>query len=268
MRFFKIGDLITRVGVPAGKEYDINWGGFAEFGIAKDHWSMYRDGLDKKLFFPYRVNQVVPAGIEPAEATMIITWRETLSYLKRMGIKPGSRILVTGSGGNALAFAAHAGNLGASCIVLTGNRQREPEARAAGATGYFDYQSADVANEIGEKYPEGFDFIIDAVGRQGNLDNVIHLLTKEGTLGVYGLDNFNTYTLNPWKPGGSFKFYNGGYNEEETHDEVLGFMKKGLLDAGIWMDLSNPLALKDIGDAFSSEVPRSGKVKKLIRLKA
>ena len=41
----------------------------------------------------------------PAAATMMITWRETHSYISRLGVKPGSRLLILGSGGNGFSFA-------------------------------------------------------------------------------------------------------------------------------------------------------------------
>ena len=42
VRSFRTGDLITRAGTlpPPGADFHVNWGGFAEYGIARDHWVM------------------------------------------------------------------------------------------------------------------------------------------------------------------------------------------------------------------------------------
>ena len=58
-------------------------------GIARDHWAMQADGLPKRSGRGSRWNQVLPPHFDPAAATMLTTWRETLSYLTRMGLKAG-----------------------------------------------------------------------------------------------------------------------------------------------------------------------------------
>ena len=47
VRYFEVGALITRVGAPPAGGYSVNWGGFAEYGIAKDHRVMREDGVDR-----------------------------------------------------------------------------------------------------------------------------------------------------------------------------------------------------------------------------
>jgi len=85
---------------------------------------MKEDGRPSAEWSAYRVNEIVPPDIDPAEATMLITWRETLSFIQRMGLRAGKSILIVGSGGNGLAFAAHAKNLGASAVAMIGSAER------------------------------------------------------------------------------------------------------------------------------------------------
>jgi NADPH:quinone reductase-like Zn-dependent oxidoreductase len=134
VRHFAVGDLVTRVGTLPTAELDVNWGGFAEYGIARDHRAARQDGLPAAEWNSFRVNQVLPAGCDPRAATMMITWRETLSYITRMGIGAGAAVLIIGSGGNGLAFTAHAANLGATRVAVLGSAGREGVARSAGAT--------------------------------------------------------------------------------------------------------------------------------------
>jgi len=267
VRYLEEGDLITRVGTPPAEDgsFDIAWGGYTELGIARDHRAMREDGRPEELWRGYRVNRVIPDEIDPAAATMIITWRETLSYLSRMGVGAGSSVLVIGSGGNGLAFAAHARNLGAAEVVMVGSPLREGNARAVGVSKLFDYHAEQIDEEICEAYPDGFDYLIDAVGKTGQIDRVLPVLRPEGTVGLYGIDDFDNAAINPRRARGTFTYFNGGYDEADTHDAVIGFMRDGALDAGVWLDLEHPFELDSIHDAFDALRGRK-MVKAVIRL--
>jgi L-iditol 2-dehydrogenase len=269
VRYLKPGDLLTRVGTRPAGEFSINWGGFAEYGLASDHRAMAEDGLPRSAWNRYRVNQLLPPGTDPRAATLMITWRETLSYITRMGVGPGARVLVMGSGGNGLAFVSHAANLGARQVVALGNAEREGLARAAGATDYLDYRSAGVGGQLsalaGAAEAEGFDFAIDAVGRSGMLDLALPRTARGGCVGIYGMDSFGRYSLNPQLARGSFTFYNGGYDEAETHEQVLGFWGAGKLHPDIWLDLEHPFQLEQIGEALEAASSRR-LVKALVKL--
>ena len=258
VRHFKEGDIVTRVGTlpsPNG-QFDIAWGGFAQFGIARDHWAMRKDGLPRETWDKFRVNQLVPTGIDAAAATMIITWRETLSYITRMGVHGGTKILVIGSGANGLAFTAHAKNLGVQHIVQVGNSQRKALALVLGAHEYFDYKTDDLASLMAQTNPQGFDVIIDVLGRQKVIDMVLPLLKPGGMIGVYGVDESNTLSFSYHKAPGSFVCYKGHYDEEESHGQVVSFMRNGLLKAEHWLDLKHPFPLQDINKAFEAVIER------------
>ncbi len=254
VRNYTVGDLVTRVGTPSPLtgEFQVNWGGYAEFGIVRDHWAMREDGLPASEWSGYRINQVLPSDFDPAAATMIITWRETLSYLNRMGVGQGARVLISGSGGNGLAFAAHAANRGAAQVTVIGSPARETAARAVGASDYYDYGGVGLIERIDQALPGGYDFIIDAVGKSGQLDAILPLLKAGGTVGIYGIDDWGKCALNPTRARGTFTFYNGGYDEEETHAQIVDDVQRGKLNAAHWLDLEHPYALSDINQAFDA----------------
>ncbi len=252
VRNIKVGDIITHVGTPAVGEYSSTWGGYAEFGLACDHWAAKEDGRPKAEWYSDRRQQLVPDGIAPPEATMIITWRETFSYITRMGVGAGASLLVLGSGGNGLSFAAHAANLGASPVVMIGSAGREEVARAVGVGDYFDYKTEDNEGAVRERYPEGFDFIIDAVGKKGMLDAALPFLKDSGTVTIYGVDDYGACVINPTPARGTFTYANRGYDEEEAHEQGCAFIKQGKLQAGYWVDLANPFPLERINDAFAA----------------
>lgn len=268
VKSYKEGDLVTRVGYlpPPGFKIAVQWGGFAEKGIARDHKEMKKAGLPAEQWDWYTPTRVLPPDFDPAAATMIITWRETFSFITRMGVGPGARVLVLGSGGNGLAFTAHATNLSSARVAVVGNPGREEIARSAGATDYFDYKTDDLVNVIKETCMEGFDFIIDAVGKKGMLDNVLPALNPDGKVSIYGIDDSGQCVVNPVHARGTFTYFNGGYSEAESHDAIVDFIRQGRLNARLWLDLDHPYALDDITSAFEA-VSRRKTVKALVKLR-
>ncbi len=259
VRHFQVGDLITRVGAPPSEGLAVNWGGFAEYGLAKDHWAMRADGLPAEAWRPYRVNQVLPPDTDPRAATMVITWRETLSYVTRMGIGTGAHVLVMGSGGNGLSFAAHAANLGAT-VAMIGSASRESLGRAVGAAAYLDYRAADLRERLAQLPPA--DFVIDAVGKAGQIDLALPYLKSGGTVGIYGIDDYGRCLINPHAARATFTVYNGGYDEAETHEAIVTYIETKRLHAEVWLDLAHPFPLEDIAEAI--EAARQRKVVKAL----
>ena len=265
VRHLKPGDVITRVGTLPVPGYDVNWGGFAEFGIARDHWAAEEDGLPKDDWFAYRVNQLLPDDVDPAAATMLITWRETYSYLTRMNFAAGASVLLIGSGGNALSFANHAHNLGAARVAMIGNAARAEVARAVGVDHFFDYHQADEIQHLHEVQPAGFDYVLDVVGKSNMLDAGLAFLRPGGIVSVYGMDDYGACLLNPTHARGTFTYASYGYDEAEAHQPVVAFMRAGKLDARHWLNLDTPFPLLKINAAF--EAVKSRKVvKALVKL--
>gem|GEM_PF-193873 len=270
VRNLRVGDLVTRVSAPADPTIglSVSWGGFAQYGIARDHWAMRADGLKRSLWNSYRPNQVIPPNFDPAAATMIITWRETLSYVSRMRIHKGSRVLVLGTGANGLSIANQAANAEAQAVLVVGSTARKEAAMRVGATDFRDYKStapdkhgawtrvsrptaASAPDSLKADYPDGFDFIIDAVGKRDNLNTYLPMLRAGGTVGVYGIDDYNIYSMNPLLPGGSFTFFNGGYDEEESHARVVDLIRTGGLRADDYLTQGNIVPLDDIEQAYA-----------------
>ena len=256
VRNLKPGDVITRVGCPAVGDVTPGWGGFAEVGIATDWRAMQEDGVagwqDKT------VQQILPADIDPAVGTLFITWRETLSYVTRMGFRPGVSVLVLGSGGNGLAFVSHARNLGATRVAMVGSAARAADATKAGATEYHDYRREDAWKPLAGS----FDFVIDSVGAATNVQRGQQCLKAGGTIGIYGLDEAGKISLTP---GNTFTFYGGGYDEAEAHEAVLKFYRAGKLNPAVWIDRSRTFTLADINQAFAAVASRQ-LVKPLVKL--
>lgn len=260
VRNLKPGDMVTRVGCPDVGGVSSGWGGFAEIGIATDWRAMQEDGVEG--WQGSTVNQILPPDIDPAVGTLFITWRETLSYITRMGVKPGVSVLVIGSGGNGLAFVSHARNLGATKVTLVGSASRAAEGKLAGATACLDYRQEKCWEQAKAEVADGYDFVIDAVGKAEMVAKGQDCLKAGGTIGIYGLDECGKIQL---APGKTFTFYGGGYDEAETHEAILKFYRAGKLNPSVWFDRKNSFALTDIVQAFEA-VRKRELIKPLIRL--
>jgi Zn-dependent alcohol dehydrogenase len=149
--------------------------------------------------------------------------------------------------------------------VGLGSAAREATARVVGVTQYSDYRDATAITKLNEAYPQGFDIIIDAVGQAGQLDMALPLLTNGGMVGIYGIDEWGKCSINPVHARGTFTFYNGGYDEEETHAQVVQYIQQDKLRAGDWLDMQHPFDLKDINAAFDALHKRK-MIKAVVRL--
>lgn len=266
VRHYKLGDLVTRAGAPGGNGVNAGWGGFAEFGIVKDHWAMAADGLPASEWLGSRNNQIVPTGVDPTVAPMFTSWRETLSTSIRMGIGAGASVLIAGSGGNGLAFAANARNLGADCIAMVGSAQRETMVKAKlGVKHYVNYKEADLAALLNQVRPEGFDFIVDAIGKTGLADRLLPALKAGGRYLTYGVDDLGSISFNCARARGAFTVMPCAYDEAEVHQQVVEAVLQGKLDANLWYDTAHPYPLDRISEAFAAIRERKI-IKALIKL--
>lgn len=264
---FRIGDLITRVGTPELPQENLHicWGGFAQYGVATDWMAMEQDGFPCSRWNKFRVQKVVPDDIPVKAAPMMITWRETLSYMTRVGVKAGDRVVIVGSGANALAFVCHCVYAGAHVAVLGGPMRAEKIVQA-GAELSLNYHDNEAVGKLKETFPDGVDLILDGVGAHSTVNQLLPLLRTDGCVAVYGWNDRRDYGLNPFGAVNSFQVYCGGYDEAETHDEVVKRIREGALNASLWYDLEHPVSLRKIRDAYTDLLERKA-LKYLIDLR-
>ncbi|NLT96702.1 MAG: alcohol dehydrogenase catalytic domain-containing protein [Christensenellaceae bacterium] len=268
VRNFAVGDLVTDVGCPATPDGRISSraGGFAEYGIVKDVCEMKKAGIPRAAWEKHRANRVIPSWFSPAASTMITPYRETLSYLRRIGVKKGSRVLILGSGCAGLCFAAHAVNEGASLVAMIGTPARETVAKKLGVSIFVSYKEENAVDVMGEAAREPFDIIIDAVGVKGGLSDALRLLKPYGACGIYGWYDWDTNVISPLAARDSFIYYAGGYDQAETHDDVIRAMLSGDLDPADILALDHIYELDDIWQAYRDVWDRKV-IKSVVRVK-
>jgi threonine dehydrogenase-like Zn-dependent dehydrogenase len=101
-----------------------------------------------------------------------------------------------------------------------------------------------------EIFPEGIDVIIDGVGNSDNVNRALPLINEDATVAVYGWNDRKGYGINPFCTKNNFKVYCAGYDEPETHDEVIKRIREGKLKAEDWYDKKDPLPLDRIAEAY------------------
>lgn len=268
VRNFKVGDLISRVYTRETDGVGLSWGGMSEYGLAVDHEAMWADGIDQTEWDGYRVNQVIPEGvIDPIDATMIITWRENLSWINRMGVSQGDKVLVVGSGANGISIAACAAIRGGE-VTVVGNEKRRVPSMKTGIAGYVNYKEKDEVEKLIRENPSSYAYLIDATGVKETLTPYMSMLQEGGTVAVYGMNDFYSYTFNPILGPKSFRFYNsyaGVYDEAETHKEVIELIRAGKLDANNWLDKENIFTWDNAPDAYT-HVREKKAIKAVIKL--
>ncbi len=272
VRNFHPGDRVTNVGVPPIPELGLYsfGGGYAEYGLVFDHDAMREDGLSETDILRYTIgsrplSSRIPDDIPDTVAPMLITWRETYSYITRMGLTSGMHVLVNGSGGNGLSFICHAKALAAGKITAVGSANRRGQALACGADVYIDYRDPEMAVQLRQAAGSGFHCLVDAIGGAGLLDQFLPFAAQDAVVGIYGIEGRKNMAMNPFAAVHSFRFYNDGYKEIEAHEAVLANIRTGFLQAGNFYRIDRPYRLTELREAFAM-LQRKEQPKALIQM--
>ncbi len=211
------------------------FGSFAEIGVVADAAAIAADtprGETPKLPPFATAQQVVPADFDPDLAGAFITFKETLSFLQRLGVQAGKSVLILGSGTVGLSFAYGAKLIGAGPVIITG-RRAEPlaVARGWGADCGVNVNEENVADAVhlctGGR---GADFVVEAVGDWDALQGGIRAAADYGQVGLYGVAPGRAATLDWSGTPGNWALRFIQPKEEEVHQQVLDQMRYGWVD--------------------------------------
>ena len=107
----------------------------------------------------------------------------TYSPLKHFGVKRGQKVAVVGLGGLGHMAVKLAKAMGAQVTVLSTSPSKEKDAKKLGAHNFV--VARDPANLT--KLKGTFDFILDAVSAEHDLNMYLNLLKRDGTMVVVGV---------------------------------------------------------------------------------
>ncbi len=231
---FRIGDYVLRSQLDPCEKYNSLWGSFAEYTRVYDYEAQERDNAGGNIGdIP---QQVIPSGLDMADATMIITLKEVYSALKRLGIKQGDSVVIAGDGPVGLAFANCASIYRAGKIILTGHHDtRLNTALNVGADIALDSKTnPDYIRTIKEVLPEGADIFIDAVGNNNNINDAFSLIRDNGTIGLYGIGIKDEIPVKWNSAPYNFRFLSVQWPipeiEASIHDELIENVMNGNID--------------------------------------
>lgn len=192
VRSYKPGDLLLRVtAIYPGTivdGYSSALGSFTELGLATDTAAMQADGLDTSgLVITHFLHQRVPESMDPGDATMIINFRESLSWIGQIGVE-GKSVLIVGDGPVGQGFVQSASVSGAASIIFAGHHSARLEVgRKVGATHVVDSRQAGLADAVLDlTHGQGVDLLVDCIGDQRLLAECLLLVKPDGKVAAYG----------------------------------------------------------------------------------
>ncbi|HEY3109296.1 MAG TPA: zinc-binding dehydrogenase [Chloroflexota bacterium] len=260
VRSFRVGDLVLRpVAVMPGERlgaYYSGFGGFAERGVVVDGRAFCEDHPPPEHGRAHRwwpQQQVVGPDFDPRLAGVFITFKETLSFARDLGVGPGLSVLVLGSGPVGFAFARSAKLLGASPVVVLGRRaERLALAAAFGADATIDASREDPVAAIRALTDgRGADRLIEAIGDVALLERSVRLLARGGEIGVYGVPPGGrrvTLDFAAESSPGQYAVRFMSPREHAVHDWALGLVRSRAVDLEPFITHELPMA--EVGRGF------------------
>src|SRR6201992_95697 len=121
----------------------------------------------------------IPNGLDPAGAApLLCAGITTYSPLHHWGVKKGQKVGVVGLGGLGHMGLKFAKALGASVVLFTTSPGKTEDAKRLGADEVIISKNADEM----QKHFASFDFILDAVSAEHDINSYLSLLKLDGTL--------------------------------------------------------------------------------------
>jgi uncharacterized zinc-type alcohol dehydrogenase-like protein len=140
------------------------------------------------------------AGVAPLLCAGITTY----SPLKRWGVGAGKKVAVAGLGGLGHMGVKIAKAMGAEVTVLSTSPSKEADARALGATGFVNTRDPEALQTAAGS----FDFLLDTISADHDINAYLNLLGLEGVMVVVGVPT-TPYALNAFSLIGGNKVLAG-----------------------------------------------------------
>ncbi|MCM8768719.1 MAG: zinc-binding dehydrogenase [Candidatus Omnitrophica bacterium] len=256
VRYIKEGDFFLRpTSVYPGEklgDYFSAWGGFAEYGLVTDVKAMKEDNPQTEVHSFTVYQQPVPADLQldPADATMLITLKETASFLQAIGTGWKSSVAILGTGPVAMGFCWFAKVFGAWPVIVIGRRD-EPERKfkKLGVDFYINNTRENMTLRVKQLTDnQGVDYVVDAAGDLNLLIESTSLLAPKGKLAPYATSQSYQYVIDRSKGPGRWSFVLSGPDEPSAHQYLLDAIRLGLVKLKDFY--SHRLPLTKIAEGF------------------
>ncbi len=251
---FKVGDKVLLPFVPEDLAYygiHSAWGGYSEYGVVDDP-ACYAPQEAPECAYG---QTVLSDDLDPVDSTMIVTFREVLSSIKRFGIQPGKPVAAFGCGPVGLTFIRFMNWLGVSPIIAFDVIDEKLEdAKKVGADYAFNSKICDPVEKVREICPEGVPYVLDAVGVTDLINTAMGMLTDQGRICCYGIspemDMHLDWSRAPYNWTLQFQQFPSKVEEGEAHAQVLEWLREGRLNMKDY--ISDYYDFDHILDAFAA----------------
>jgi len=140
-------------------------------------------GYSESIVVDQRFVLRVPSNLKLAGAApLLCAGITTYSPMRRWGVTSGKKVGVVGLGGLGHMAVKFAHALGAQVVVFTTSPNKKEDGRRLGADDVVVSRNADQM----QKHNESFDFILDAVSADHDINAYINLLRRDGNLTIVG----------------------------------------------------------------------------------
>jgi alcohol dehydrogenase (NADP+) len=144
----------------------VTYGGYSDSVVVDEHFVLH-----------------VPANLDPAGAApLLCAGITTYSPLKHWGVTKGKKVGIVGLGGLGHMGVKFAHALGAQTVVFTTSPNKKDDALRLGADEVVISKNVDEM----QKHAGSFDFILDAVSADHDINAYIQLLRRDGNITLVG----------------------------------------------------------------------------------
>jgi uncharacterized zinc-type alcohol dehydrogenase-like protein len=157
----------------------LTYGGPDKHGTAPVTYGGYSDSIVVDEHFVLRI----PANLNLAGAApLLCAGITTYSPLRHWGVGKGKKVGIVGLGGLGHMGVKFAHAFGAHTVVFTTSPNKKEDALRLGADEVVVSKNADEM----QKHANSFDFILDAVAAQHDINAYINLLARDGNITMVG----------------------------------------------------------------------------------
>lgn len=252
---YRVGDRVLRCRTmydPA--VLNVCWGGFAQYGLVTDDEAFFADNPGQfHGDWSAPAQQIVPQEMEAANATILVTLKEVLSWLRKFEVGPDTSVLVFGSGPVGLAFCEVAKLIGSPLVAMAGRNDKAlSRGSEFGVDAVINISSDDVPKKARELTGgKGFDRAIDAAGAWSLLEYAPSVLAFGGRFGLYGIENAGPgqeVRSIDVPSGWEWSLWQIGACEQAAHEEALEMISSGRLKPDHY--ITHTIALDGIMNGF------------------
>ena len=271
----KVGDvvLLPFVEEKLGDVYS-GWGAYSEYAVVGDAVAYIANGMGPgtpEFSEGYLAQTVIKPEdkIDPVEASVVITYREVLSAIKRFQIQPNENVFIMGAGPVGLCFTKFCKLMGVKTVITSDiEDEKIAVAKTMGADYAFNSKKTDVIAEVKKLFPEGVDHVIDAVGINALINQAMEVIKYNGKINCYGISPDLGMSLDwskaPYNWTVHFNQWPSKKEEADAHAQIMAWINFGILKPKDF--ISHVFDFAKIIDAFDLvEARKSGTNKVVIK---